>query len=112
MPSGGSYVLKKEEKTKKNSVNNQLQQSAKVTQDHHLSLYGCYLDIMLTTVVGERHNGGEVALAVLSDDPEAGEGALFAGDVEGRVTTVISQPWVTASFKESFYQVWLLCDHC
>lgn len=104
----------KRRKIKKSSVNNQLQQNAKVTQDHHLCVCICVLifDLMLTTVVGERHDGGEVALAVLGDDAEAGEGAPLAGDVESCVPTVISQPRVTAGLQESLYQVWLLCDHC
>ncbi len=53
-----------------------------------------------------------MALAVLSDDTEAGKGALLAGDVESRVPTVVGQPWVTAGLQEPLNQLGLLCDHC
>ena len=43
----------------------------------------------LTIVVGVRQDRGEVAVAVLGDYVEAGEGALLAGDVERRVTAVV-----------------------
>lgn len=66
----------------------------------------------LTIVIGEGHDGGKVALAVLGDDTEAGEGAPFAGDVESRVPAVVCQPRVTASLQELLHQQGLLCDHC
>lgn len=52
----------------------------------------------LTAVVGERHNGGEVVLAVLREDTKAGHGAFLAGDVEGRVAIVVGQPGVAPGF--------------
>lgn len=67
---------------------------------------------MLTTVVGEGEDGAEVTLAVLSDDTEAGKRALLAGDVQGRVAAVVSQPRVTAGLQEFLHQLGLLCDHC
>lgn len=67
---------------------------------------------MLTTVVGEGQDGGEVTLAVLRDDAEAGEGASFTGDVESCVPTVVSQQWVSAGLQEPLHQLGLLCDHC
>lgn len=67
---------------------------------------------IITIVVGERHNGGEVTLAVLGDDAKAGEGASFAGDVESRVAAVIGQPRISASLQEPLNQLGLLCDHC
>lgn len=67
---------------------------------------------MLTTVVGEGHHGGELALAVLGDDAEAGEGASLAGDVESRVPAVVRQPRVTAGLQESIDQQGLFGDHC
>lgn len=67
---------------------------------------------MLTTVVGERQNGGELTLAVLGDDPKTGEGALLAGNVKSCVPTVIGQLWIAAGFQEFLYQVWLVCDDC
>lgn len=70
------------------------------------------MNSMLTTVVGERHNGGEVTLAVLGDDAKAGQGALFTGDVEGCVSAVVGQQRVSAGLQESVHQVGLLCDHC
>lgn len=65
----------------------------------------------ITIVVGEGHDGGEVALAVLGDDAEAGEGASLAGDVEGRVAAVVGQPRVSASLQELLNQLGLLRDH-
>lgn len=67
---------------------------------------------MLTTIVGEGHDGGQVTLAVLGNEAEAGEGALLAGDVESCVPAVISQPRVTAGLQEFVHQLGLLCDHC
>lgn len=64
----------------------------------------------LTTVVGEGHDGGEVALAVLGDDAEADQGALFTGDVEGRVSAVVGQQRVSAGLQEPLQQEGLLCD--
>lgn len=66
---------------------------------------------MLTAVVGEGEDGGEVALGVLGDDAEAGEGALLAGDVERRVPAVVGQPCVTAGLQELLHQLGLLSDH-
>lgn len=67
---------------------------------------------MLTTVVGDRQDGGEVALAVLGDDAEARHGAASAGDVERRVAAVVGQQWVSAGFQETVHQLGLLGDHC
>lgn len=53
-----------------------------------------------------------MALAVLGDDAEAGEGAPLAGDVEGRVPAVVGQPRVTAGLQELLDQLGLLRDHC
>lgn len=53
-----------------------------------------------------------MALAVLGDDAEAGEGAFLAGDVENRVPAVVGQPWVSAGLHEPLDQMRLLCDHC
>lgn len=53
-----------------------------------------------------------MVLAVLGDDPEAGEGAPLAGDVESRVPAVVRQPRVTAGLQELLDQLRLLCDHC
>lgn len=55
---------------------------------------------MLTTVVGDGQDGGEVALAVLSDDAEAGQGAPFAGDVENRIASVVGQQRVGTGLQE------------
>lgn len=68
--------------------------------------------MIITIVVGEGHDGGEVALAVLGDDAEAGEGASLAGDVEGRVAAVVRQPRVSTGLQEPINQLRLLCDHC
>lgn len=70
------------------------------------------LNWIITTVVGEGHDGGEVTLAVLGDDAEAGKGASFAGDVESRVAAVVGQPCVSAGLQEPLNQLGLLCDHC
>lgn len=51
-------------------------------------------------------------MAVLGDDAKAGQGALFTGDVEGCVSAVVGQQWVSAGLQESFQQAGLLCDHC
>lgn len=67
---------------------------------------------MLTTVVGEGHDGSQGMLGVLGNEAEAGEGALLAGDVESCVPTVIRQPWVRAGLQELLHQLGLLCDHC
>lgn len=67
---------------------------------------------LITVVVGEGHHGGQVALAALGDDPEAGQGAPLAGDVEGRVAAVVGQPRVGAGLQEPLGQVRLLGDHC
>lgn len=68
--------------------------------------------LIITTVVGEGHEGGEVALAVLGNDGEARERAFLAGDVESRVAAVVGQPWVRTGLQEPFDQMRLLCDHC
>ena len=51
-----------------------------------------------------------MALAVLGDDAEAGEGTSLAGDVEGRVPTVVGQQRVGAGLQEPVDQLGLLCD--
>lgn len=53
-----------------------------------------------------------MALAVLGDDAEAGQGTLLAGDVQGRVAAVVGQPRVGAGLQEPLDQMWLLGDHC
>ena len=53
-----------------------------------------------------------MALAVLRDDAEAGEGAPFAGDVEGCVPAVVDQQRVGAGLQEPFHDERLLRDHC
>lgn len=52
-----------------------------------------------------------MALAVLGDDAKTGKGTLFAGDVEGRVASVVDQDGVGASLQELVHQLGLLCDH-
>lgn len=52
-----------------------------------------------------------MVLGVLGDDPEAGEGASLAGNVESRVPAVVRQPRVTAGLQEPLDQLGLLCDH-
>lgn len=68
-------------------------------------------DAVRTTVVGEGHEGREVALAALRDDSEAGQGASLTGDVKGRVAAVVRQPRVAAGFQETVDQLGLLGDH-
>lgn len=60
----------------------------------------------------EGQDGSQVALAVLGDDAEAGQGTLLAGNVQGRVAAVVGQPRVSTGLEEPLDQMWLLGDHC
>lgn len=77
----------------------------------NVAVDGCQVETVVSTVVGEGHHGGDVALGVLGDDAEAGEGAPLAGDVERRVAAVVGQTRVAAGLQEPFHQLGLLCDH-
>lgn len=69
-------------------------------------------DRIVTTVVGEGQDGGQVAPAVLGDHAETGEGASLAGDVKGRVPAVVHRPRVGAGLQELLDQLRLIRDHC
>lgn len=92
-------------------VTSQTQFQITQTKDARRSFSGRRLDSTLTTVVVGRQDRGEAALAVLGDDPKAGEGAPFAGDVQGRVAAVVDQKRVGAGLQEPVQQLGLVGDH-
>lgn len=65
---------------------------------------------MITAVVGEGQDGGQVAPAVLGNDAKTGERASLAGDVEGGVPAVVHQPRVGAGLQERLHQLRLVRD--
>lgn len=68
-------------------------------------------DWIITAVIGEGQDGGQVLLAVLSNDAKTGEGASLAGNVEGGVPAVVHQSRVGTGLQELLDQLWLMCDH-